>query len=258
MNDTPPNGQNVQVPSEGTEPEVLSVEELMGEAHMPEVQAHTVDAAKSAKAEAQTVQDAGAGSPVKGKTDDLGRGFDASIHESDANGQPRLNKAGYIAKRRGGASKAGANPSQSKVNTKPKDKKVDAVPENLEPQIQATAQMSTAIFTTLATMIGGEEFKPVVDKATGENEPEMLTMVFANYYRDKGIIDIPPGVALTLGLGFYVAKRWNAPKFTERKARWFGGIRRWWSDFRLRRKMAREASDAVGDGTAETGEPSKN
>lgn len=232
---------------------------------MPDVQQHTVDAARVSSAASATpaepaLQTASHGAPVKGLTDDIGRPFNPSIHEVDASGKPRLNKAGFIAKRRGGGSKD-KNPNLSKVNTKAKDAPAAAVPENLEPLIKQNAQISTHLFLTLTKMVGGEEFAPVVDSKTGENEPAAIEESFATYYRIKGIIDIPPGVALALGLSFFVVKRWNAPKFTVRREGWTSGLRRWWSDFRLRRTMAREARAAMDARTADQEEntsPSEN
>lgn len=261
MSDAPADGVPPNDANDNNEPEVLSVDDLMGgdSPTMPEVQAHTVEAARasSAKAAEPALQSAVGGTPVKGQTDDLGRTFNSSIHESMPDGKPKMNKAGFIAKRRGGAAKAGGV-NASKVNTKAKDAPAAAVPENLEASIQQTAAVSTALFLTMAQMAGGEEFAPVVDSKTGENEPAAIESAFANYYRIKGIIDIPPGIALAVGLSFYVIKRWNAPKFTERREGWTGGIRRWWADFRLRRKMAREARDAMDARATDASDPSKN
>ena len=224
---------------------------MEGDANMPDIQAHTIEAAKTAKStieKHQSVQNAGAGPSVKGNTDDVGRKFDPLLHETTPDGKPRLNKAGYIAKRRGGGPKGG--PTASKIN-KTKLNDAASAPQNLEPVIQANAQMFTGVFLTFATLLGGEEFKPVVDAKTGENEPQFLQDTFANYFRIKGVVDIPPGLALTMGLGFYVAKRWNGPKFVERRSTWFGGVRRWWNDFRFRRQMAKETKtgDSVDNRT---------
>lgn len=252
------------IPNKGsTEPELLTVDDLLeNDSDMPEVQEHAVAAARLTRAaqDAVTAPDPTPGAtPVKGSTDDLGRTFDPALHVAGADGKPTLNRQGFLAKRRGGASKS-KTASKSKVDTKHKaagDGSVPPNPENIEANIQQTAQVASALFLTCAQMVGGEEFAPIVDNKTGENEPQVIRESFANYFRSAGIIDIPPGVALAIGLSFYVVKRWNQPKFTERRQNWFGGVRRWWSDFRLRRKMAREERNRVDDGAAKDGSPAE-
>lgn len=250
-------------PTSGTEPEVLSVADLMGdEVVMPDVKPHAVEAAKTAAQlrAGPPTQPVPAGVPVKGLTDDLGRAFDAAIHAVGSDGKQLLNKYGFIAKRRGGGSK-GAKPTQSKIDTQGKVGPNGTVPPNAadrEAAIHQTADVAATLFLTMAQMVGGDEFAPVVDAKTGENEPLFIKDAFKNYFRHAGIVDIPPGVGLAIGLSFFVVKRWNQPKFTERRRGWFGGVRRWWSDFRLRRKMSREADVDLAsnaDDTAPTANP---
>lgn len=192
---------------------------------MPDVQSHAVEAAKERLAEQQKVEGQAhpTGSPEKGKTDDRGRSFDPVIHEHD-DGTPRINSRGFIKCRRGGAAKPGfqSAPNQSRA-ADPKAQPAGATKtpqaEMLDAKIQATANTSAALVVTLGTLIGGEEFKP-------ENgEMEMLATSFQNYYRIRGVAELPPEVMLAVAIGGYVAPRWYKPIFAAKRARWWEWIK---------------------------------
>lgn len=224
-------------------PVIADPGEALGAApQMPEVQDGAVDAAREAQSTAaeSSTQVGGAPEP-SGQTDFKGRPFDKILHEVNPDGSPRLNRDGYICCRRGApkVAKGETRPSRSKIAPKevkgnPSSSPATVARTDPEPQIQATAQTTTVLVFAMGQMIGGEEFKPEA------GEPESMQGAFANYYRAKGIQDIPPGVALSIVCASYVLKRWNKPQFKERRESWWMKARRWWNDFVFRRKMARQ------------------
>ena len=190
---------------------------------MPEVQDHAIAAAKERlEGETQAKGPEPTTVRVKGKTDVDGLPYDPSVHEVPL----RINKDGWIAKRRGGGPKNGkpTSPLRSKVVLD--DKRAGGVvgsgaggnsaAVDLSAQIDASADMACGLFFTGATLIGGEEFAP-----EDRSEQDAVRGAFKNYFAVKGCPDIPPGIALVGALGFFVAKRWSKPKFTEKRKGWW-------------------------------------
>lgn len=232
------------VTGEGTVP-VLDGEAsgIVGIVEMPEVQQNAVDAAREDAAESVAATTAAdpPGTPIKGKTDDKGRMWDPSIHENPM----RLNKSGYIALRRGGAG-AGKNAGKTPASKCEAPAAAGTSPA-LEPdaKIEASAGACAGLFFVGAVAIGGEDLAPDESK----NEKETIKGYFADYFRAKGVIDIPPGIALAAGLGMYVATKWNRPVFTARRKTIWEKVGRWWNDFRWRRQnvVKAEKVDAGAD-----------
>ncbi len=229
------------------EPEVLDVGDMLTP-DMPPVQQHSIDAARAAQAKVAEsaaptggAQSAAAGSPVKGRTDELGRDFNASIHEIDGTGNPAINAKGYLKRKRGGAGgkpQASASNSFSKsAATGPDPKTAKAV--ELDAKIASNAQVSAMLFIVAAQMIGGEEMKP------DAGEPEQINDAFTAYYRIRGIVDLPPEVVLAVTLGGFVAKRWNMPIFSKKRSGWWEAIKA-----KLFRKRPVDDSEAGGVDTA--------
>lgn len=197
---------------------------------MPEVQDHAIKAAQERKQAAATPepsQASGFSPAVKGKTDIDGRPYDPTIHEVPM----RINRDGWIAKRRGGGSKSGKPSAPLRSRVVPPGQGPQAVAAEAPPdpsvQIEASAQMCAGLFFTGATFLGGEEFAP-----DDKSEQEFIVGSLKNYFTAKGCPDIPPGVALAGALGFYVAKRWSRPKFQERRKGWWQWIKDTVSSFR--------------------------
>lgn len=226
---TPPGGVPVQ-----------DLDEIM-DPSMPEVQEHTIQAAREARA-AQS-----SGEPIKGKTDAKGRTFDTVLHEIGPDGGPIINARGYIKERRGGAAQKasrGEKPQASFSRPKnapegqpsPEAMRRTAQAEALEARIQSTAQVSAMVIITSARIVGGEEFEPE------DGEAQAMSQCFADYYRIRGIVDLPPEVMLAVGIGGYVAKRWNKPKFAETRKGWWLTIKGWFRN----KGEAREGRDSDG------------
>lgn len=202
----------------------------MVDSAMPEVQPHAIEAARAAKAqsaevesEAGSAQPSGSATPVKGSTDERGRRFDPELHKAGPDGKPLINSKGYITMKRGGAAqKAAKGQSFAKVpepGAVPQSQKKAAAAVELDAKIDSTAEVSAYMVITAAQMIGGEEFKPE------SGEADAMKSAFANYYRVRGIVDMPPELILAVSLGGYVLPRWNKPIFKKKREGWWTWVK---------------------------------
>lgn len=218
---------------------IFSPEDDAPPPEMPQVQAHAVDAARERLALEAGEEVPSSGTPatcnvnppvygatakaIPGETDADGRAYDPAIHEFPI----RYNKAGFIAKKRGGAQKkpqtynSVAAPVEKEV---PQPTQEAAAPAAVSPAaIQANAEMCAGLFLTAAKMLGGEEFE------AEKGEKEMLSGAFAGYIATKGIVDIPPGIALLAAMGMFVGARWNKPNFTASREKLVEKAQEWLS-----------------------------
>lgn len=205
---------------------------------MPEVKQNAIDAAK-ADAASTSEQARPSGTPRKGETDEDGRPYDPAIHETPM----RLNKSGFIAKKRGGTAQKnlrnGVQPAQASKAILPGIAQ-EATPDA---NVETCAQVCAGMFLTTATVIGGDDLAPENDA-----EAARVKSIFHEYFKVKGAVDIPPGVALAFGLGMYVVTKWNKPKFVARRATIMEKVGRWWNDFKYRR-LNRAVPAGVDNGT---------
>lgn len=203
---------------------------LLDGLEMPEVRENVMAEAEAAETESQvaaTLNDP-PGTPIKGKTDEKGRPYDPAIHESPM----RMNKSGFIAAKRGGAgiSKKTGKPIESRVDTST----TSAVSTTLQPdaKIETSATTCAGLFFIGAMTVGGDDLAP--DEA--KNEKDIVKGYFADYFKASGVVDIPPGIALAVGLGMYVVNKWNKPTFVARRLTMLEKAKRWWNDFKWRRQ----------------------
>lgn len=238
---TAPEEVTIPVTSSGSPVLGDDVGALMGDGpQMPEVQEGAIAAAKEASQPASSGESTG--SPVKGKTDDKGRPFDPKLHEVDAAGRPKLNRDGWLAKRRGGAGKATTAPLRSKVNPGGAGKVSDVCgptqqAEEFEVKVAQSSTACAGLFIMSAQVVGGPEFQPE------SGEPEFLRDSFATYFRAKGIVDIPPGVGLAIAMGGYIAKRWSQPVFAQKRKGWWAWVKSYLD--KRREKASADAAMAV-------------
>lgn len=202
---------------------------LLGTITMPEVKENALEAARGDIQSAVAPAGNEAGTPKKGETDATGRPWNPLYHEDPK----RLNRDGFIALRRGGASKAKAGDPRPPLKSVAKtEAATPSATLDQSAQIETSATTCAGLFFVGCVAIGGEDLAP----NEKENEKEIIKGYFADYFRAKGVIDIPPGIALAAGLGMYVATKWNRPTFAKRRATLWEKIGRWWNDFRWRRK----------------------
>jgi len=178
------------------------------------------------------------------KTDKRGDTFNPDVHAVDDDGSPKLTAAGNFAKRRG--RKLGQTSNVSVVSSPGQPKQVSSQQEQMTAQAAVSGRSAAGLLFTLGCVIGGEEWQPMVDKATGLDERAMLEKAFADYFLSTGKTDIPPGWALTIAVGAYAAPRFTAPKTKLRAKNFFGKLRLWYKNRKLDKETAKaEKADEI-------------
>ena len=197
---------------------------------MPEPQEHVIEAERATDNAPQS-------EPIQ--ADNRGDTFDPAIHVTDADGNPVLTKAGNYRKRPG--RKAGSVPTSSIYSEPPPTQAEPALPD---PAARAAAD---TLFT-LGVTLGGEEWLPIQSPETGLDERAEMIGAFDAYFKAAGIVDIPPGLALSIAVGGYALPRFTQPKTRTRMQRAKDRVAAWW----LKRKARKNArSDSGNDGKRE-------
>ncbi len=182
-----------------------------------------------------------------------GAAFDAKIHQTNADGTPRVSKGGRLFYRpgvrfdrrrigtNGGISESKA-PVQSIVGEAPAAGAAPsadnpAVPAgNFDPvKIEQCAKTMTALFFAGGCMIFGDDGQPIVDKSANVDEPQEIYQAFHSYFSVKGAKDIPPGVILAIAFISYGRRRVTLPKVKTRFGRFKETVVLWWTRLRMRR-----------------------
>ena len=204
---------------------------------MPEVQQHAVAAASAKKETATAAQSTGV-------TDAQGITFNPAIHESMPDGTPRLSPSGKLRRKRGGG---GKGPRSSFVPPADAPAAPDQSAIESAAKIKATAEGMTNMTFLIATVIGGPDFRPIINDK--ENEREQFVSAYTGVCEAYGYSDMPPWMALAFVATAFTARRFINPEFTEfkeRKAGWVTRFKIWWlnrSDDKRRRNMEQEAQE---------------
>lgn len=168
---------------------------------LPEPQEHAIEAEeKKHEVSADT----------SGLLDRGGRPFDPAYHVADADGKPVLNRDGTVRQKRG----RGA-PS-SRLGT-PKAAAAPGAPGSAPATVPADAgrQIAEMIFA-FGQLIGGEEFAPQINEKYGQDERAQMQDAWSRYCEEKGISDVPPGMAVIIATVGYIAPRLFMPKTKSR------------------------------------------
>jgi hypothetical protein len=169
---------------------------------------------------------------VEGARDRQGREFDPALHEVDEKGQPRLNRDGFLAGKPGRPGKF-KKEHEKRAGQAPADPQAAPAqpgqPDLAEIQRRNTARISAAVFIRFGVGFFGDEWLPM--KRDGLDEQEDLTNSFDEYYKSKGVSDLPPGWALALGLLGYAAVRLHLPKTQTRMQIVFLSLKQWLGNF---------------------------
>lgn len=153
--------------------------------------------------------------------DDFGTPFNPEIHTGSKlkNGRWRERKKSIVASPRG-----------KKKEAAPESSAVDIKRAENEAQCRAAGVVAAGAMFMLCRGFFGEEWTPTND------EIEMQNQNWGNYFVAKGISDIPPGLALCMGIAAYAAPRFTKPK-TQQKL----GAMKTWLTLRIARwKIRRE------------------
>lgn len=192
-----------------------------------------------------------------------GQPFDPEKHQTNPDGSPVVSeKTGKLlmkkGRKRGGKNSASADSIVGGVGAQGKQE--SGQPVNPEQQARMAGKVSAHLLVTLSTMIGGEDFQPVRDQATGIDEMSALESAFGDYFVATGKTDIPPGAALTLTVAMYVVPRFTRPKVKSRLKSIGGKIYSWWHSRKSKKRKGAKASkpaqtpeDSTGTDSAEKG-----
>lgn len=174
--------------------------------------------------------------------DDRGYSFDPSIHDVGADGKPLMNSKGFLKRRRG----------RKKGSTKVKDG--TPPPANFEEKIKQTAYICTHGIFNSCQMVFGEDWAPQKNPV---DEEKMMVESFSDYFRVKGVADIPPGVALAFSLMMYSARRFTMPKTKSKMQVLMGGLKYKFSQiFNKKGKNKNGAQSNSGDDPTGKNNPS--
>jgi len=203
---------------------------------MPEVQQHAVDQA----AEEATMV-ANRWSDIKGAD---GSTFDPAIHQVKKDGSPVLSRKGNCVRKRGTGRvsstgvvtprRGSAGPASTSKQSVVGGASVGSRSTSDQPQQAAVIAARTAgvaaanALIGLGVGLGGEEWSPRTEKKDGLDERDMLENAFGDYFVAKGMEDIPPGIALVIGIGCYAIPRFTMPKTQSRLSKLKGKLASWW------------------------------
>lgn len=161
-----------------------------------------------------------------------GKHFDPLIHRTNKNGEPSLSKNGRLMRKGAGP----AQPQRKSFVAGVDNQTGDATPSPSLSHVELGAVSADLVFT-MGVLIGGEEWQPSVDQATGLNERENMVKAFANYYRATGQKDLPPNLALTMSIMFYVMPRLTKEKTQSRIKNAVTWVVAKWTAWRAKKRL---------------------
>lgn len=162
-------------------------------------------------------------------TDDFGTVFDAMKHTGIKlkNGAWRERKKSTVAAPR------------KKKDAAPQPSAADLKKAENEAQCRGAGIVAAGTMFMLCRGIMGDEWQPTADEVAMQNE------AWGNYFVAKGVSDVPPGMALALGIGAYVAPRLTKPK-TQQK---LGAAKTWvalrFARWKIRRELKKRGITAT-------------
>lgn len=184
--------------------------------------------------------------------DGAGDVFDPAIHVADNLGNPSITKTGRFRKRKTTgksapkSSRSAAVPklnlgadSENDENSDDSAEIFTNTPQSdpLEAQkLRMAAETAANMYIGTGLMIFGMEWQPSPDKS----DREMLVIAFEDYFRSKGVVDIPPGIALSLALFSYAVPRLSQPQTSSRIALGWA-----WVKYRINGAFSRASRDDI-------------
>lgn len=189
---------------------------------MPDVQQHAIDQENLNESEKLA--------QYSHLVDVDGNTFDPSMHKTNKAGEPTTSTKGKLIK------KAGRKPSAQKTSSVVGGQRTTQSPKEVQNgQARASGVMTANLLLQVGIVMGGEEWYPQTDEASGLNEKSMLENAFADYFQATGKTDIPPNVALIVAVGAYALPRFTMPKTKTRVSGLIGGIKKWFINRKLKK-----------------------
>lgn len=130
--------------------------------------------------------------------DERGDTFDKEVHEMGEDGAPRKTKKGFFHKKRGGLGKSTIA-------------QVDTSSEDLS--YQACGSSTAEIIFILGQSLGGGDWQPTQD------ERSYMTSAWGEYFKAKGVKDLPPGLIVATAMVSYAMPRFALPETKSRLQR---------------------------------------
>lgn len=151
--------------------------------------------------------------------DKYGASFNPNLHKINDDGTPKKSAKGLLCLKPGKRKVSNAirqdqnhnKPIKSILSTDFTNKANDQDSIQLSDQIRKTAIITTDSLITISVIIMGEEWKPFKNAEYQIDERENLIDCFTTYFKENGIVDLPPNLALTLGLCGYALPRFTMP-----------------------------------------------
>ena len=175
-----------------------------------------------------------AAEPRPGDLDDAGNAYDPAKHN------PRRNRKGLWAGKQGRPPGHGSSAPKSDAPAPPRSVvgTVDGAPGSSTAAIGDRFDLAAELYTR-----AGYSVLDGVFSADGEWLPESdgehvaLRGAVATYLRHKGTDDLPPGLAVSLALATYGAKRISKPNTSTRVRLYFAWVRAKWQSWRTGREI---------------------
>lgn len=225
-------------------------ESLNLEAIRAEVEAEkATESAEPKKAEPKKVTE-----KIKGETDEKGNRFDPEIHECDDALNPKMNRRGFICRKRG-RKKGGTNtektdaPKQASADT-PELKGINFGAENSAPSGATNADKKVALKPAANIIVCTIDSvtSSLMAMAASDSEKAVLCDAWIEYLMTKDIDDLPAGALLALGYLTIYGSKFALPEPRSRLTRlWL------WSKEKLSRK--RKPTQRQPDSATATEEP---
>lgn len=166
-----------------------------------------------------------------------GKHFDPLIHRTNKSGEPSLSKNGKLMRKGAGP----AQPQRKSFVAGVDNQNSDATPGPSLSHVELGSVSADLVFT-MGVLIGGEEWQPSIDQATGLNERENMIRAFANYYKATNQKDLPPNLALTMSIMFYVMPRLTKEKTQSRIKNAVTWVAAKWTAWRAKKRLIAGAS----------------
>lgn len=160
--------------------------------------------------------------PLQGTREDFDH-FDPEIHAVDDAGLPIENKDGSYQKKKGrkkGSKNTTQNPSAGGIPNADSEKIQKA---------HASAVVTVQAIFMVGSLIGGDEFRPIVDTEKGIDEPQLMTSAWTQYYLTTEMDSLPPWLGVAIVTSSFFVSRMGMPKTQSRLQAFWGWIKSWFS-----------------------------
>ena len=212
---------------------------------IPEPQQHAIDQAISDASKNPDVPGAASGSV---ELDALGVPWDSTQHATGKDGKGVRTEKGTWRKRRGLKGSPSHLNTGAASNKPPEESEEVKNRRLLEQQARLAGATVAMLMFRISTGIGGPQFHPrqvQVTENISYDERTVMVDAWGDYFLAKGIVDVPPGVALCGALFMYYGPRFQDPEVRKKSGKvvtWFKNAAQWvYFKFKYRGKKKPES-----------------